>query len=157
MKRFALALLFMLALVSSPQAAAQRYEANFDTAHFTNVAHYQFWCDDVAYPGNMLDQPGDLFYYRVGDSVTVYGLLDIQATTANVVTKLYLELPYPTTFTHYMQAAGSGTNKGGMREVAIMATDTRNGDPDNNHVLLQFIPTTTDLRGYQILFTYSVQ
>ena len=65
-------------------------------------------------------------YLRVGDTVTVSGLVDIDPTTIANFTELGISLPIASTFTNVRQAGGTAVSAVVTQEVAGIAADPGN-------------------------------
>lgn len=90
-------------------------------------------------------------YMRVGNTVTVSGRCDINATAANTLTKVGISLPIASNLGALEDCAGtvgpaSTQNLGG----AVY------GDAANNQAELQLFPTTSGAIGYGFTFTYRI-
>jgi hypothetical protein len=90
-------------------------------------------------------------YLRVGNVVTVSGRCDVNATAANVLTRVGITLPIASNLGALEDCAGtvgpaSTQNLGG----AVY------GDAANNRAELQLFPTTSGAIGYGFTFTYRI-
>lgn len=93
---------------------------------------------------------GAFQYLRVGNQVTVSGLVDIDPTVGANQTTLRLSLPVASNFTALGQCAGVGV------EWAAGQRGTISADTANDLAELDFVASDADLRGWGIHFTYTV-
>jgi len=132
---------FLFVASMSVVHAEDEYTPTVD--HVTNVTSY----------GNV----SDFYYYRVGNSVTVWGTIEIQSSSTVAMTKMTLSLPYAGHFTAHYQASGGAFNPGITRAIAIGSTMTTDGMGDNNTVTVAFLAPDTLLRIYYFHFSYAIQ
>jgi hypothetical protein len=88
-------------------------------------------------------------YFRVGDTVTVFGRVGIQANVAGVNTVLLMSLPVPTNFTDATQLGGSGSD--GNVPIKIESFN-----PDKASFFFKPVLGTNHLLTYNFSFSYQV-
>jgi hypothetical protein len=147
----ALALLAAL-FVFPARAGADEYEVSVVGTPI-NVTDYKIYSD--AFPAGHAG-PGDFFFTRIGNSVHVWGKLDIQATTIGALVSIQLSLPHATHISNYAYAVGHGTNPGSKPSGAIFGSQI-GVEGNDTSVVFKFIPATTDMRAYAIVFDYEVE
>ena len=98
--------------------------------------------------------PSTFQWIRVGNVVTVSGVLQIQTTAgANTFTNLNLSLPIASNFTNITNCAGTGARaSGGTIEEPIIVV----GDTTNDAVALSFYATTSSNQTASVHFTYVI-
>jgi len=89
-------------------------------------------------------------YIRVGNVVQVAGFVDIDPTTAGVLTQIGLSLP----------VASSFTNSAGQELAGVVSNTTESGtivgDPANDRASLYVVPTLSTNNRYTFCMTYNV-
>lgn len=93
-----------------------------------------------------------LTYQRIGNTVAVYGRVNVDPTSGSTLTQLGMTLPVASNFTNTLQLGGTGSNHlviGGI-DVAIYADDT------NNRATLEWTNTDVALRTISFSFGYEV-
>ena len=92
-------------------------------------------------------------YYRVGNTVTVYGRVSIDPVAANTDTVLRMSLPIPAdiTVTHAIAGTGAAISAGVMGQTVAI-----NGDPATENAVFSLRPTTTAAVAYPYQFSYRV-
>lgn len=149
MKRLVLALALVLSF--AVPTFADEYEVS--VVGMSNVMDYKIYSD--AFPAGHAG-PGEWFFSRVGNSVHVWGKLDVQAVTVGALVTVQLTIPYPTVFSNYAYAVGIGANPGSKPTGAIFGSQIP-VEGNNTTVVFKFVPTTTDMRAYAIMFDYDVE
>lgn len=88
-------------------------------------------------------------YLRVGNTVTVSGSVDVDATTASSITVISMTLPVASNLPDYFQLAGAITSEGtGYGSVL--------GDAATDRAVLRFTPSVNTSVRYSFTFTYIV-
>lgn len=92
--------------------------------------------------------PYDLMYTRIGDIVTVSGVVEIVPTAASTI-NLRITLPVASALTDFSQLSGTATNS---NNIAGHIT----GDATNDAALFVWEATGTSTVQFRVLFTYQV-
>lgn len=92
----------------------------------------------------------ELYYYRIGNLVTVFGYLTINPTAAGADTTGWLTLPILSYFTRSWQCAGIGYSDTVNQGITFKA------DPINNQVKLRFLSNHMGQNDYYITFSYRI-
>ena len=91
-------------------------------------------------------------YYRVGNSVTVYGRVDIDPTAAaSTATRLGVSLPIASNFAAAGDCGGAGYSPG-----VVSLGFAVEADSTNDRAQITFLSTTTANTGFRFTFTYLV-
>lgn len=91
-------------------------------------------------------------YSRVGNTVTVSGMVQIDPTSASVATEIGISLPIASNFTLFTHCSGSAAAKGSVSLSGAILADTT-----NDRASLQFINTTdTGNNFWHFHFSYTV-
>lgn len=89
-------------------------------------------------------------YVRVGDVVQVAGFVDIDPTSASVLTHIGVSLPVASAF----------TNSAGQELAGVASNTTESGhivgDPTNDRASFYVVPTLATNNRYSFTFTYKV-
>lgn len=97
---------------------------------------------------------GASYYMRVGNMVTVIGLVSITATASATDTTLLMSLPIASNLTSQRQLSGTGASTSAGVYGSVVAAIL--GDTTNDCVEFRLRPTSTSAVSYQYLFTYLV-
>lgn len=90
-----------------------------------------------------------LYFYRVGNSVTVYGHIEVVPTTSGVETSVTISLPIDSGFSEPFHCAGVASS---IVQSAMVEADTV-----NNRAVLSFISVTTgQSQDMGVQFSYKV-
>jgi hypothetical protein len=92
-------------------------------------------------------------WIRVGNVVTVSGRVDVDPTTAGVLTTLGMSFPIASAITLVTQAAGSAANDGSFNSVRTAAMF---GDAANDRVTFQLFTDTPVNEAYFYHYTYVI-
>lgn len=89
------------------------------------------------------------YYQQIGETVRVWGELDIDATSASVLSELTMSLPIPSTFSASYELAGMATFEDNtiVRILGSIVTDV---------AIFKFIPQTNTNNKYSFNFTYKI-
>lgn len=91
-------------------------------------------------------------YSRVGNTVTVSGMVQIDPTSASVATEIGISLPIASNFTLFTHCSGSAAAKGSVSLSGAILADTT-----NDRASLQFVNTTdTGNNFWHFHFSYTV-
>ena len=90
-------------------------------------------------------------YLRVGNTVTVSGRVEVDATVGTTSTDLGMSLPIASNFTAAEQLGGTGVVPSLASTCAAIFADTT-----NDRATLRFVSTDTANRGFWFTFTYRV-
>lgn len=113
------------------------------TIYTSNVTSYAFGADN--------------YYYRIGNAVTVWGKVFIQATAVNTLTVLTFDIPYDGNFTSHYQASGTGVQPESDNVFAIGSSITTDPSGTNNAATIAFKALDTNNNGYYFHFSYMIQ
>lgn len=92
----------------------------------------------------------DLYFYRIGSLVTVFGRIQVTPLAIGVDTELGFELPIISYFKFDYQCAGSGYSPTVNQGAAII------GDVGNNRAKLKFLSTTNVTFDLFLTFGYKI-
>lgn len=89
-------------------------------------------------------------FLRVGNSVTVSGLVSVTATAANTNTRITMTLPITSSFDFAYRAGGGG----GGRATSIVSVVSATASAST--VQMDFTPTSTSVLDYFFNYTYLI-
>lgn len=100
---------------------------------------------------------GTFYYTRIGNTVTVTGIVSIDPTATSTTTQLEISLPIASNLTNFWQLTGQmGTNGGGVSTTDAPGGIIVGSTADDRAVLVFLTGTNSTANDYSIRFTYEV-